>query len=62
MQRMPSSLRSKIQSGSLKRSSVRTAFIASARSGAGAGRTSPRSASLSASSAELIVCSRSRSY
>ena len=34
MQRMPSSLRSKIQSGSLKRSSVSTAFIASAAVGA----------------------------
>ncbi len=38
MQRMPSSLRSKIQSGSLKRASVRTAFMASAAFGAGAGR------------------------
>ena len=35
MQRMPSSLRSKIQSGSLKRSSVRTAFIASEPLGGG---------------------------
>src|SRR3712207_9366965 len=34
MHRTPSSLRSKIQSGSLKRSSVSTAFIASACSGA----------------------------
>ena len=41
MQRMPSSLRSKIQSGSLKRSSVRTAFIAPAVVGAGAHRRGP---------------------
>jgi hypothetical protein len=35
MQRMPSSLRSKIQSGWLKRSSVSTAFIAPAFVGTG---------------------------
>ncbi len=43
MQRMPSSLRSKIQLGSLKRSSVSTAFIGEACAGAGACGASCRS-------------------
>jgi hypothetical protein len=38
--RMPSSLRSKIQSGSEKRASVSTAFIAPAFAGAGVRRAS----------------------
>ena len=52
-QRIPSSLRSKTQSGSENRSSVSTAFIGSTRSGSGAGLSRARSSSGRAANGSL---------